>query len=59
MKLNINFNYCVGASAGDERPAWMKCNTVNGLVVLFPVCRYFLDAVFILNVPQTQGAIVT
>lgn len=57
--LHVDPGESVGSSRGDEGLGRVEGHVVNGLFALLTVSRDLLDAGFTVQVPQTQGAVVT
>lgn len=57
--LQIDPGEGVGAGRGDEGLGRVEGHIVDGLFALLPVSGDFLNARFTVQVPETQGAVVT
>lgn len=57
--LQIDPGEGVGAGGGDEGLGRVEGHVVDGLFALLPVSGDFLNARFTVQVPETQGAVVT
>lgn len=59
MVLDVDPGEGVGAGRGNVRLGGVEGHVVDGLLALLTVSRDFLDAGLTVQVPQTQGAVVT
>jgi len=56
---HVDFCNSIGSSTGEEGLGWVESYVIHRLVELFPMNRQFLDARLRLDVPQSDGAVVT
>ena len=58
-QLRVDLREGISADAGHVRSSWMKCNVMDGFVVLLLMSGELLNALLAFEIPQTDGSIVT